>query len=223
MMACLPAMQSSVSIVASLLLLHHGVISSAAEIVVESVRPSENTGTLTRYGLTRDDLQRISSTLPGVQQVIPERTMPTEASYGDRRVSLELIGTVADYVRLGKVTLRQGRFLLPKDGDNRNNIAVVDTITAQRLFPDRQAIGKSIRISKHYFLIVGVLVLETRHVERETKNVARRPCLYPADHHAFSIRGHSDSDSRWQCADRSLRTYSHSRGSGKYDCHEPSS
>ena len=170
-------MLSWISIAAPLLFVFDGVVSLgiAAEIVVENVKPSESKATVTRYGLTREDFRRISSALPGVQQIVPVRTMPIRAVQGERELSLQLIGTVAGYEHRDKLTLKQGRFLMAKDVDNRNNIAVVDALTAQRLFPDGRAIGKNIRISNHYFLIVGLLTPEpeTSRKSREVSGQGR--------------------------------------------------
>jgi putative ABC transport system permease protein len=69
---------------------------------------------------------------------------------------------VAEYGDLEELTMEQGRFLMSKDVANRNNVAVIDTVSARRLFPDGQAIGESIRLANHYFLVVGLLAPERR-------------------------------------------------------------
>jgi putative ABC transport system permease protein len=139
---------------------------AAAEIVIESVKPAESPATPVRFGVTREDLRRISSTLPGVQHVMPVREIPARAVHGEREQQLRLVGTTPEYAQLNKRKLEQGRFLLAKDLRNRNNIAVVDSLTARRLFPGGQAIGKNIRLSKHYFLIVGVLAVDSESSSR---------------------------------------------------------
>jgi hypothetical protein len=157
-----PFILSWVAVAGTLLFGVHGAINLAisAEIVVESVKPTGSPATPVRYGVTREDFRRLSSVLPGADYVVPVREMAARAVRGERQLAIRFIGTTPEYTQLDKLTLEQGRFLMQKDLDNRNNIAVVDTATAQHLFPGGQAIGENIRVSGHYFLIVGLLAAE---------------------------------------------------------------
>jgi hypothetical protein len=132
-------------------------LGTAAEIVVESIKPAVSQTAPLLYGVTREDARRIAGTLPGVRCVVPVREMEMRAVSGDRQRTVRFLGTTPEFSELEDWTLEQGRLLLQKDLDNRNNVAVVDTTTSRHLFPDGQAIGRNIRISKDYFLIVGLV------------------------------------------------------------------
>ena len=72
-------------------------------IIVNSVKPpeerstaSEQTWALT-YGLTYVDAERIRSTVPGVEVVVPSRNVRKHVRHLDRRIDGNLIGTVPWY------------------------------------------------------------------------------------------------------------------------------
>ncbi len=170
-----PFVLSWIAVAGTLLFGFHGAINLAlsAEIVVESVKPAGSPATTDRYGVTREDFRRLSSVLPDAKHIVPVREMAVRAVHGERQLAIRFIGTTPEYRHVEELTIEQGRFLMQKDLDNRNNIAVVETTTAQRLFPGGQAIGGNIRISGHYFLIVGLV--EPRPVTSSNKREASRP------------------------------------------------
>ncbi len=147
---------------------------SAAEIIVESVKPEQAGAAINRYGLTKEGYQRILRTLPGVRQVVPVRTMPHQAVRGERMLNIELVGTTAELTTLDNLNVSQGRFLTNKDIKNRDNVAVIGTLTARRLFAMDNPVGKNIRIGDHYFLVVGQL----EEPEQSAPRGERTECVY---------------------------------------------
>ncbi len=147
---------------------------SAAEIIVESVKPAQAGAAINRYGLTNEGYQRILRTLPGARQVVPVRMMPHQAVRGERMQDIELVGTTAGLTTLDNLNVSQGRWLTSKDIKNRNNIAVIGALTARRLFELDNPVGKNIRIGGHYFLVVGQL----EEPEQSAPRGDRTECVY---------------------------------------------
>jgi putative ABC transport system permease protein len=136
-----------------------------ATVIVDTVKPADigSAQFVMAYGLTREDyglLTRIST----IASAVPIREVPAEAWYWDRFVDVRLIGTNEEYAAISKVELGRGRFLTVRDNVARHNVAVIDQGVADRLFRKADPIGKSVLISRNYFLVVGV-----------TKDVPRKP------------------------------------------------
>ena len=129
------------------------MVSPAIQLTSVKTRQS-GTGFIHEYGLSRNDLARIRQ-LPHIRQAIPSRTIDTRASHGDRQVNIRLTGTTPPLAGMFGVRVVLGRFLSDADVTQFNNVAVIDSAAARRLFPGAKAIGKNIRINNHYFLIVG--------------------------------------------------------------------
>ena len=87
---------------ALLLFVFNGVVSSAtaAEIVVENVKPPERSATVARYGLTREDCRRIAGALPAAQRIVPVREMPVQAVHAVRDSRQQQAGNRLGFRRL---------------------------------------------------------------------------------------------------------------------------
>src|SRR5262249_24072777 len=130
-------------------------------IQVRSVKPTNEEAVARRsfvqaYGLTYKDLERISS-LPAVHRVLPLRIFPHEIR---RLARLHLGRVIAGPPELAEgfgLQLASGRFLSAEDDQERKNVVVLGAIAAQTLFPDGDAVGKSVNLNRQAFLVVGVL------------------------------------------------------------------
>lgn len=123
-------------------------------ILLSSVKPTD-TVSVTFYGLTRNDFWLIEN-LPGVSLAIPVRYFSTNALYGDRNSPVRLVGTSDKLNQVVPVSIARGIFLIEKDNDKLNNVAVLGAAAAERIFPFQDPIGKNIRIDTQYFLVVGI-------------------------------------------------------------------
>ncbi len=127
-------------------------------IVVKSVKPeTPNAIGIVPHGLTRDDYRRIATRIPNVRRAIPVREMSAEVRYGSRSDHGRLIGTTEAFAGANGMKVARGRFLTEKDLKRLDNVAVVNREVVRKLFLDEDPIGKSIRIDRNYFLIVGVV------------------------------------------------------------------
>ena len=119
--------------------------------------PSQSQVAAPRYGVTRNDITAIQRTVPDISFIVPQRSIELDARYLERSVKAEIVGTVPERAGLGTISLERGRFLLKKDVESRNNVAVISGPVARQLFSSENPLGRSLKVGDHYFLIVGVI------------------------------------------------------------------
>ena len=132
-------------------------------IIVNSVKPpeersaaSEQTFAL-KYGLTYTDAERIKSTIPGVQVLVPARHIRQHIRHLGRRVDGNLVGTVPWYPEVANRTLLRGRFLTAVDMARQANVCVLNEPLLRELFPFSDPVGQVIRAGSHCYRVVGIL------------------------------------------------------------------
>jgi putative ABC transport system permease protein len=133
----------------------------ATNIMIRSVRPAEESSTGQRqriaiYGLSQADYQRFL-TIPTVVRSVPMRIFTIQARHVDRLHNGRVVGTTAAYADVNKVELASGRFFNDDDDHQMLNVAVLGSEMADRLFPFEDPIGKTVRLDKYFYEIVGVL------------------------------------------------------------------
>ena len=120
--------------------------------------PKVSNTTLQAYGITREDVQMIRSIVPSIQTLVPIRYVPKLfVRVGDQSIASTITGTTHDYDRGTSLEVVRGRFLTEADIAKRNNVAVIDSEHAARLFAGQDPIGKAIQFSKEFFTVVGVV------------------------------------------------------------------
>ena len=137
----------------------------ATSIIVCSQKPREDNKEsegehVLMYGLTAEDLERISSTIPTVTSAIPIREFRKELRYLDRKLEGRVVAVTPDYLSMNGLQLECGRFIGEIDNQRFANVAVIGAETAETLFPFDEPLGRCIRIdNSQYYRVVGV----TRH------------------------------------------------------------
>jgi putative ABC transport system permease protein len=134
----------------------------ATNIIVRSVKPSDDSATATRtwvnsYGLVKRDLERIDTIGDSIVRVVPIRVFPTEARFLERLVNARVIGTTPEYADVHKLELSRGRFLAPTDDRDRKNVCVLGAEVADKLFPFEDPVGRSVLMRTFDFTVVGVV------------------------------------------------------------------
>jgi putative ABC transport system permease protein len=135
----------------------------ATNIIVRSVKPpEEGAGTgqrfrILKYGLTRDDFDRIAQTIPTIWRALPLRAFRYEIRYLDRAYDGRVVGTTPLYAEILRINVAEGRFLSPRDEEAYDNVAVLGAEVAQELFRFEDPIGKAIKMNNHYYRVVGVV------------------------------------------------------------------
>ena len=135
-------------------------------IIVRSVKPPEqaresnNSNGRSRgiqYGLSYDDTARIYSTIPGVQRVLPMRIIRENVRFYEMELPCQVIGTLSFYPDIVSIDLVSGRFISPMDEVYKQNICVLTTSLAQRLFPYHDPLKQIIKIAGNYYKVVGLV------------------------------------------------------------------
>ncbi|MGB0598323.1 MAG: ABC transporter permease [Rubripirellula sp.] len=136
-------------------------------IVLRTKRPPPdptNAG-IPRYGLTRSDFKKIASLVPSITLAVPFRTVTQSVRYGDREQEVAVVGTTANAAQTDEIVISSGRFLNKRDVEYRNNVAVITADIANRLFREKNPIGRNLRVKDDYFLIVGVIEKKKRSLQ----------------------------------------------------------
>ncbi len=133
-------------------------------ILIRSVKPTEdrNTSTTTRsmvlaYGLQYEDAERLATTIPTVDVVVPVRRVFQEFRNAYYKSVGYLLATVPWYYSSQPDQKLYGRYLSYTDMHDREPVAVVSLALARTLFPGEDPIGKTLKAGQDYFTIVGVL------------------------------------------------------------------
>lgn len=135
-------------------------------ILVRSVEPpppkdaKRKPSFVRQYGLTHQDFDRIQA-LDGIKHLTPQRTLPSEVRYLDRTCAGRLVATTASYAELHTLAVAAGRFLKDDkdENDNKNlsNVVVLGAGAAKELFPSDDAVGSTVTVRQHRYIVVGVL------------------------------------------------------------------
>lgn len=140
----------------------------ATNVIVQSVKPVDDSSSQKRtwtiaYGITYADYEHFLI-LNSIVGSVPMRSFQQEIRSLHRMFNGRVVGTTAAYQTVNKIELVEGRFL--QDGDEENqpgdhnemrNVVVLGSDVAESLFPFQSALGKSIVLNKHHYVVVGVL------------------------------------------------------------------
>jgi len=134
-------------------------------IIVQAVKPSESQSTAQSssggraitYGLTYEDAERIQSSIPHADVIVPARRISLTARYGTRQTRAEVLGTVPWYKETYGLSLARGRWLTSIDQRQIANVCVLGPATAEVLFPRQECLGKLLRLGSYTYRVVGLL------------------------------------------------------------------
>jgi len=133
----------------------------ASNIIVRSEKPpsevTERTRGVLPYGLTREDYDRLVSTIPTIQSALPIREMRRRFGYRDRMVDGRLVGCTPEYAEVTRLELDRGHFVTDIEQQDKQNHCVLAAEVAERLFPYEDPLGRSIHVEELYYVVVGVM------------------------------------------------------------------
>ncbi len=120
--------------------------------------PSQGKAKTKAYGVTRNDYETLSATVPSINTVIPVRELSRRLfSQGTRQMYGRLIGCTPEYVELNRLETARGRFLAGTDVREGAKICVLAEAVALELFGYNDPIGRAIHIGGDFFNVVGVM------------------------------------------------------------------
>lgn len=130
-------------------------------IILKSVKPVSEVGSdqssMAIYGITREDFDVLSETIPSIDRALRIRDARRELYYGSNDLSVHFIGCTPEYAEVMKMDLYEGRFIEAPDIDNRDNVCVLSYELAKQLRPLSSALGIVIRIRSTPYRVVGVM------------------------------------------------------------------
>jgi putative ABC transport system permease protein len=135
-------------------------------IIVKTIPPPEEqraTGQqqgVREYGLTYADAERFRNSIPDVQIIVPIRRLSQQAWYRNRRIPIELIGTVPWHLETSPIQLRMGRFLTSLDMDYKQDVCIIDDRLVEALFAFDDPMGQDIKIARDYYKVVGIVTAQ---------------------------------------------------------------
>lgn len=89
---------------------------------------------------------------------VPTAERFTSIIRGEYRVNnIYTMGTTADYSRITKSDMKEGRFFSEFEGQAGGNVAIIGFDVADALFPNESPIGQTIRIRDQNFNVIGVV------------------------------------------------------------------
>ena len=140
----------------------------ATNVIVKSVKPTDDSSSQRRsmtvnYGLTYADYDQFLQ-LDSIVSSVPMRYFPQEVRSLHRMVIGRVVGTTPAYKNVNKIEPANGRFLQdgdevenPGDDNEMRNVVVLGSDIAESLFPFQDAVGQSVVLNRHQFVVVGVL------------------------------------------------------------------
>jgi putative ABC transport system permease protein len=106
--------------------------------------------------LTLDDMADIDN-LPNVEKSYAGVLGQEQVSYGNELRKAFLYGVSAAFIDIDKSEVEEGRFFTESEEKSLARVAVLGSKIKEKLFGDSDAIGKSIRIRRSKFRVVGVM------------------------------------------------------------------
>ncbi len=113
-----------------------------------------NAVTSTPRDLTVGDAQAILRA-PAVLRTAPLTVGTSEAVFNGKLRDVTIVGTTADYLKLRRMELAQGRFLPVEDANAA--VAVIGAKIQSELFGSQSALGQVLRIGDRRLRVIGVL------------------------------------------------------------------
>ncbi len=108
-------------------------------------------------GLKFSDADGISEVCDFARQIVPVREVFADVRIGETPISVKVVGTTPGYADVTRTVTELGRFLRTSDVTEHNAVCVLGAAAKRELFGFDEAIGKSVKIGRRLFRVVGVL------------------------------------------------------------------
>jgi putative ABC transport system permease protein len=132
-------------------------------IIVKTIQPPEDQQAsgqqqvMQEYGLTYKDAERFRDSIPNVQVIVSVRRITHQVWYRNRKIPVEVIGTVPWHLETSPIRLIMGRFLTSSDLDYKEDICVIDERIVNELFAFDDPIDQYVKIGSDYYSVVGIV------------------------------------------------------------------
>ena len=109
-----------------------------------------------RSYLTDEDAEAIAREVSGIDAVAPMINLSATVVYENTNWDTSVVGSTADYSYVQDWSIAYGRDINQSDVRQGAKVIVIGSTVEEKLFPDTSAIGKSIRVNKIPFTVIGV-------------------------------------------------------------------
>jgi putative ABC transport system permease protein len=113
--------------------------------------------------------------IPQVERVAPLVLGATTVSSGNLSRDSPIVGSTASLLTVMNLKVARGDFLPQGDLDRDLAVCVMGEHVARELFPDREALGQSVRIGERRFRIIGVLADQGRTIGMDSQELVVIP------------------------------------------------
>jgi len=121
------------------------------------VQAGANIATGGGNSLTVEDVQAMANELPGIAGASPMVNANTQGVYGNQNWLLRIQGTNEKFTRIRSWPTKQGSFFTDADVLSSARVIVLGKTVADKLFPGEDPVGKTMRVGKLQFKVIGVL------------------------------------------------------------------
>ena len=109
------------------------------------------------YGLKLGDADNLKSVCDFARRVVSVREVFADVRFGGKPVTAKVIGTVPGYLAVSRSDVERGRFISEGDVRERRAVCVIGAYVKRELFGFGNPIGKTIRLGRSIFRVVGVM------------------------------------------------------------------
>jgi putative ABC transport system permease protein len=135
----------------------------ARNIIVRSVKPPETAtregqSRMLAYGILRRDLRRLEGTVGPIERIVPLKQVASRV--GNHRgveTNADVFGTTPDLMAVTSLRVERGRYLSLEDQERGEDVAVIGSSVAERLFQLEDPLENTIRVSGKPFRVIGIL------------------------------------------------------------------
>jgi len=131
--------------------------------------------------LTLDDVERLSSTIPGLSRITPELSKDVPVQNELHTYTWTVNGDRPEAADILKLDVDQGRFYTSEDDLERAHVAVIGSEAKTKLFGGAYAIGQRIRLNGISFTVIGVLHAKMQEGDDDVNRQIRIPFNTMAD------------------------------------------
>lgn len=148
-----------------------------------SFGPTDRRALERRPRLTFDDAEWLRERMrtPGVMAVESDRSGEVQGRSGKPLENVRIVGASADYFRVRKLDLEQGRPFGEQEAQRGVPVAVIGSEVAEKLFEGRSPLGGTVRVQRFPFRVIGVLEEQGSLFGFSMDNVVITPARSPVN------------------------------------------
>ncbi len=113
--------------------------------------------------------------IPGVKRVSPSVNQRAQVVYGANNTNTQIMGAGVDYAVMKASVPTTGRFFTELENTERSRVALLGTTVIKNLFNGENPVGKTIKINRINFTVIGVLPAKGAAMMRDQDDIVIIP------------------------------------------------